>query len=142
MIQFTAPASYLTLAVLAAVSWGFWAFFTKLAVRTAEPATVLVISYLTAGAIGATFVLTQDAPLIPDGRGLLFALAAGATTGLGAVFYYTSLRSGGVGAVSTIVGLYFVVATILGIVFLHETPTAEVATGILFAVLAIYFLTR
>lgn len=129
-----------SLALLAAGIWGFWAFFTKLATRSTEPETVLLISYVTASVVGAAAVYLSASTTVPEPTGVAFSVAGGAAAGLGSVFYYTGLQRGNVGAVSTIVALYFVVATILGIVVLHEGLTVKKAAGIVFAVAAVALL--
>lgn len=131
----------LVLALLAAAAWGVWALCTKLATRTLAPEAVLVVSYLVGSGIGLGFLLWTGGSLsldtFTDSPGLTYAVAGGVATGLGSVAYYTGLQSGSVSVVSTVTGLYFVVAALLGVAFLGESFSAAKALGVAFAVGAV-----
>ena len=130
------------LALFACIAWGWWAFFTKLATRSAQPVTVLVISYLTASIVGLGYFLLSTTELSTDESGVIFSVAGGIATGIGSVLYYTSLKYGDISVASTIVGLYFVVATLLGVILLHESVTASKILGIGLATIAVVLLTH
>lgn len=134
------------LALLAAVAWGTWALFTKLATRTLAPEAVLVVSYLVGSAIGLGFLVwtSDSAPLeaFVDRPGLAYAAAGGVATGLGSVAYYTGLQSGSVSVVSTVTALYFVVAVLLGVVFLGESFDVTKALGVALAIGAVVLLSQ
>jgi uncharacterized membrane protein len=134
------------LALLAAVAWGVWALFTKLATRTLAPEAVLVVSYLVGSAIGLGFLVWtgEGAPLdaFVDSPGLTYAVAGGVATGLGSVAYYTGLQSGSVSVVSTVTALYFVVAVLLGVVLLEESFTVTKALGVALAIGAVVLLAQ
>lgn len=135
-----------TLALLAAVAWGVWALMTKFATRSLAPEAVLVVSYLVGSAVGVVFLArTTDSALLGafvDTRGLQYAVAAGLASGLGTVAYYAALKTGTVTVVSTVTALYFVVATVLGVVFLSESFSTTTALGVAFAVGAVVLLAQ
>lgn len=134
------------LALLAASLWGVWALFTKLATRSLLPEAVLVVSYLVGSAVGLGFLLWNlDGSLagtFGDTTGVQYAVAGGVATGLGSIAYYTGLRVGSVGVVSTVTALYFVVAVLLGVLFLGESFDATKALGVLFAIGAVALLSQ
>lgn len=134
--------STLVLALAAAVAWGFWALFVRLAERTLLPETVVLVSYLTATVLVLGYVLLTPAGSPDSTAGLGYAVAAGVATAVGSLLYYTSLRRGDVGVVSTVTGLYFVVAAVLGVVVLREEVTAGKVAGIVLAGLAVVLLSR
>jgi uncharacterized membrane protein len=136
----TLPAGF-GFALLGAAAWGFWAFFTKLATRTAAPQAVLVISYAVAGSIGLVYLLASPADLSMSTRDFGWAVGAGLATGLGSLFYYTGLDVGSVSVVSTVTALYFVVSVLLGVLVLNEVLTMQKGLGVLLAVVAVGLLT-
>lgn len=129
--------SSLLFAVVATVCWGFWAFFVKLATRTGQPETVLVVSYAVGSGVGVVYFLLTPGAVAIGGRDLVFAVAAGLATGLGSALYYAGLDGGDVGRVTTIAGLYFLVSAALGVLLLNEAVTARKLVGTGFAVVAV-----
>lgn len=134
--------SSLLLALGAAVAWGVWALFVRLAERTLLPETVVLVSYVTASLLVLGYVLVTPAGSPASVEGLGWAVAAGLATAVGSLLYYTALARADVGVVSTVTGLYFVVAAVLGVVVLREEVTAAKLAGIGFAVLAVVLLSR
>lgn len=132
----------LLLAGGAALAWGVWALFVRLAQETLLPETVVVVSYLTGGLVATGYLLWTPETASWSAVGAGYAVAAGLATGVGSLLYYTALRSADVGIVSTVTGLYFVVAAALGVVVLDEGVTVEKAVGILFAAAAVVMFTR
>jgi transporter family protein len=136
-MSLSVSTSGVALSLLAAVAWGFWAFFTKLATRDAAPQTVLVVSYVTSVAVGVAYLWASPVEVTASPRDLGWAVAAGIATGLGSVFYYTGLDVGDVSIVSTVTALYFVVSVLLGVLVLNETLTLQEGVGVLLAVVAV-----
>jgi len=69
-------------------------------------------------------------------------LLAGLLGGLGFFFFYQALAQGPASTVIPLSSLYFLVAAVLAVVFLHEPVTVKKVLGILFAVASIVLLTR
>ncbi|MFC6718913.1 EamA family transporter [Natrialbaceae archaeon GCM10025810] len=124
------------------VAWALWAVFVKLALRGATTQMVLLITYATAAFVIAGYVALTGGELDPTRWGLGYSLAGGAASGLGALAYYRSLETGDVGTTTTITGLYFVVAAILGALVLDESLSASDTAGIALAALGVAILVR
>jgi uncharacterized membrane protein len=120
--------------------WGLWALFAKLATESLAPTTAMIVSYATSVGVAVGYVaLTQDSVAL-TGRGVGFALAAGVFAGAGAVAYYAGLDYGSTGVVTTVSALYFVVAALLGALFLGEPLGLRRLAGIALATGAVALL--
>lgn len=142
MAEHTMMRSPVLLAVVATVSWGFWAFFTKLATRSGQPESVLVISYALGSAVGLVYFALTPGSFEMTNRDFGFAVAAGLATGIGSMLYYSGLKYGTVGQVTTITGLYFFVSVTLSVLLLGEALTVRKIAGIGLAVAAIVLLSN
>jgi len=135
--------NYLPWAVLALVAYALVAPFMRVAttgaaaipsnVATMIANTILVV--LTAGII----VYNQENALsyvIHPKAG--YVAIAGVCLTVGILAYYRALSLGPVSVVSPIFGMFLVVSSLLGIVFLNESLTARKALGIGLGVVAVY----
>jgi uncharacterized membrane protein len=129
-----------TLALAAAACWGVWALFVKLATRSVEPVTALVISYFAAVGVAIPVIASSGVSFEFDRMDFVFAIAGGFATGIGSLLYYRALDIGDSGVISTIVGLYFVVAAVLGILLLGEPVTGQKIMGLILGATAIFLL--
>ncbi|MFT4891943.1 MAG: transporter family protein [Halobacteriales archaeon] len=100
----------------------------------------MVVSYATGALLAAGYVGMGSIPVTLDREGLLFAILAGVFAGAGTIAFYVGLDRGRTGIVTTVSALYFVVAAIIGVVFLEEPMTLRHAAGVGFAVLAVALL--
>lgn len=128
--------------LLTMVSWGIWIVLGNAASESMDPKTAAAISYLVATFLAVGFVLWSDASLAITPRGGMLAAGAGLFAGIGFVSTYLGLASGSTTAVSTIGAMYFVVAALIGMAVLGDEVSATRVTGILFAGLAVIFVTR
>ncbi|MFB6283791.1 MAG: EamA family transporter [Halobacteria archaeon] len=130
------------LAILAMVLWGFWAFLIKLALDDGASEPILLISYSIATVVTGIYALSgMDGGFsVLTGGTLSLTIAAGLAAGFGTVCYYVAIENGDVSSAATITGMYFVVATLLGIIILGESITLKEVTGIALAVLAVFLL--
>ncbi len=126
--------------LLAMSMWGFWALFAKLATESLPPTTAMVISYATSVGVALGYVALTEGSIDLAGRGVGFALVAGVFAGAGAVAYYAGLNYGSTGVITTVSALYFVVAALLGAVFLGESFGLRQLVGIAFATAAVALL--
>ena len=130
----------LAFAGTAMVSWGLWAVFAELATRTLEPEVAMVVSYVAGITIAVAYILSQGlSPTISE-VGVGYAVAGGLFSGIGAVSYYAALQRGTASVATTVTALYFVVAAILGVVFLGESVDLRDVAGIALAVGAVALL--
>lgn len=130
----------LLLAGVGMVSWGVWAVFAELATRTLEPEVAMVVSYLAGVGIAVAYIASQGLSPTLSGVGVGYALAGGLFSGIGAVSYYAALEYGTSGVVTTVTALYFVVAAVLGVVFLGESVSLRDVAAIALAVGAVALL--
>jgi uncharacterized membrane protein len=130
----------LAFALVAMVAWGLWAVFAELATESLAPEIAMIVSYVAGVGVAVAYVLAQgyDPGLTTAGVG--YALAGGLFSGVGAISYYVALRRGTAGVATTVTALYFVVAAVLGVLFLGESVSARDAAGIALAVGAVVLL--
>lgn len=133
-------ASPLAWALLAMLAWGVWAVVANVATRSLSPEFAMVVSYATGALLAAGYIGVQPISITLDREGLFFAILAGVFAGAGTIAFYAGLKHGRTGIVTTVSALYFVVAAIIGVVFLEETMTLRHAAGVGFAVLAVALL--
>ena len=89
--------------------------------------TVAVVAY-TGGAVGPYL----SHPKTP------YVLAGGAFLTVGILAYYRALALGPVSVVVPVFGLFLVVSSVIGVVFLDEAMTARKGAGIVLALVAVY----
>lgn len=130
----------LAFAGVAMVTWGLWAVFAKFAARALAPEVAMVVSYLAGIGVALVYLLSKGTAVDLSAVGVGYALAGGLFSGVGAISYYVALRNGTAAIATTVTGLYFVVAVVVGIVFLGESVTARDAAGIALAVGAVVLL--
>lgn len=126
--------------LLAMTLWGLWALFAKLATESLTPTTAMIVSYATSVGVAVGYVALAGDPGGLPARGVGFALVAGVFAGGGAVAYYAGLDYGSTGVITTVSALYFVVATLLGVVLLGESVGLREVAGIGLAVGAVVLL--
>ena len=129
--------------VVAMLGWGIWTVLAKLATRTVSPALAMVISYATGAVIALGYVYTQRGGFAsPPMDGVLLAAAAGVFAGVAGVAFYMGLEVGRASIITTVSALYFVVAVVVGILFLGESVSLTDVAGIGFAVFAVLLLAQ
>ena len=74
----------------------------------------------------------------------LFALAvaSGLAAGVASVLFYVAIRKGPASAVMPLTGMYILIPSLLGFVFLKEPLKVSHILGLIYAGLAVLFLTR
>src|SRR3954462_12525914 len=114
----------LGLALFSALSWGTADFFGGLTTRRLGILLVGVVSQGAGLVLTGAFIVIGGSPM-PDGRGLLFGVAAGlcATIGLGAL--YQGLAVGPMSVVAPITALEGVVPVTVGFVRGGRPPAAS-----------------
>lgn len=127
-------------ALLAMVSWGLWAVLANVATESIEPAFAMIVSYATSVAVAGVYVAVRSGEVTVVRHGILFALAAGVFAGIGGVAFYAGLEAGRTGIVTTISAMYFIIAGLIGILFLGETLSWHDILGVGFAAVAVVLL--
>ncbi len=125
------------------LAWGIWGLTAKIAIKH------LGIQALVWGQIAAVamfplyFLLFKEMlPLKMDSVGIAWSLLTGALGILGTLFLYLTLREAPASIVIPLSALYPVVTVILAYLFLHEEPSPTRVLGVVFALMAVWLLSR
>ncbi|WP_458207678.1 EamA family transporter [Haladaptatus sp. NG-SE-30] len=124
-------------ALIGMVSWGAWALFADASTRTLAPEVSMAVSYAVGVGVAVAYIANQSGSVSLAGSGVAFAIAGGLFSGIGSISYYVALQRGNTAIATTVTGLYFVVAAILGVVFLGETVDLRDVAGIGLAICAV-----
>ncbi len=123
-------------ALLASITFAVYILLGRKASLTIDPITVNVISFAFGLAALAVWLIAKDVPMSPaplkSGLPSFLFLGIG-VSGLGYVTFITAIRKLGAGKASTVFLLKPAVATVLAILFLHETVTVHFMIGLLLA---------
>jgi transporter family protein len=117
-------------ALVGMLAWGVWAVFADFATRTLAPEVAMAISYTVGVGVAIAYIATQSGPVSVSGPGIAFAVAGGLFSGIGSISYYVALQRGNTAIATTVTALYFVVAAVLGAVFLGESVDVRDVAGI------------
>ena len=133
---------WLVYALVATGLWGIWGFAGKAAARTLPTQAILPLSTL--GAVLAfpvyLYLFRNYLRFSLHDADCIFALLAGISGAVGALFYYFSLSRGEASRVVVITATYPVVTVILAYFFLQEPLTIRKAVGVLLALAGIILL--
>ncbi|MBZ6496964.1 EamA family transporter [Natrinema longum] len=132
--------SPILLAVFAMVMYGLWSVFAKLATQSLPPEITLVLSYGSAGLLVLGYVVVFGDPPDITVSGVKYALLSGVVVSIGTLAYYKGLRTGNTALVTTITALFFVVTSLIGILFLGESVGFSDAIGFVLATAAVIFI--
>ncbi|MDS0222370.1 DMT family transporter [Haloarcula sp. S1AR25-5A] len=124
------------------ISWGFWIALGNIASSTMDPETAAFVSYATAAVATGVYVVASDASLAVTNRGLVFAGAAGIAAAIGVVSTFIGVTVGSTSVVSTIGGMYFITAAVIGIIAFGESVTLTKVAGIGLALTAIVIINQ
>jgi uncharacterized membrane protein len=119
------------------IAWGFWITFGEIASNSIDPATAAAVSYITAAVVTSLYAVVSDASLVLTNRGVLFALLSGVAAAIGVVSTFIGVSIGSTAIVSTIGGMYFVTATVIGVVALGDSVSITQVAGIALVVVAL-----
>jgi len=119
------------------IAWGFWIVFGEVASESIDPVTAAAISYLAAAVVTVAYALLSGASLAVTGRGVAFSVLAGVAAAVGVVSTFVGVSLGSTAVVSTVGGMYFVTAAVIGVVVLGESVTTTQVVGIGLALTAL-----
>ncbi len=124
-------------AAIAFICWGMWAFLPKLTTRFLDPKSAIIYE-VAGGIVFALVVLVMSGfRLAIEGRGILLAAFTGVLGFAGALAYLIAVLKGPVTLISTVTGLYPILAVVLAYVFLNEPISVKQGIGILLGLVAI-----
>lgn len=141
-MEFPAPDSAALFGSITMVTWGLWMVFGTAASESIDPKTAAAISYLVAATLAVAYVLVSDASLVVTARGGLLAVVAGVFAAIGLIATYLGLSLGSTTTVATIGAMYFVVATIIGMIALGDEVTTTKLAGVVFAAVGVILIAR
>ena len=126
--------------VLALISWGVWAIMAKLIGEALSGTHNQALSTLgILPVILALAVAKKSSTTGSRRRGILYALASGAVSCIGNVFYYDALNRGGKAAtIVPLTALYPLVTILLAMLLLKERLNRIQLGGVLLSLIAIY----
>jgi transporter family protein len=126
------------LAIGAALVWGFWGMFAKVATDRLDWRTALL--FVIGSHFTATLCVTVRKANFQLSAHHLAAVAAGLCSTMGAVMMYRALERADGGVVIAVSAQYVLVTALLSAVFLHERVTPLKGLGLVCGVLAIVLL--
>ncbi len=132
---------YLTMSLLSMVLIGFNTFAVKLVSNQLHPALILVTKF-GIGVIGLLFYLSYSKVPLVLNKYVVYGCLIGAWWSGIMVLYYTAIARGPLSVVIPIFSLNLVIPAVLGFIFLNEPLTISKGMGLVFACLALIFLTR
>jgi len=137
-------ATYLPYAVLAMGAYALVSPLMSVATTGPEavPSDVAVVvsnTLLIVMALGVLWYTDQRFVAHLSSPKMVYVLAAGFFLGIGILALYRSLALGPVSVVTPIFAMFLVFSSMIGFLALGEEFTTRKAIGILFAVLAVYF---
>ncbi|WP_458189916.1 EamA family transporter [Haladaptatus sp. NG-WS-4] len=127
-------------ALIGMVSWGAWALFADVSTQTLAPEVSMAVSYAVGVGVAVVYIASKSGSVTLAGSGVAFAVAGGVFSGIGSISYYAALQRGNTAIATTVTALYFVVAAILGAIFLGETVELRDFAGIGLAIGAVALL--
>ncbi len=131
---------YRIYSLIALVFWGLWAYFSK--ILSNQMKTEMLAFYTTVGSLIAITIYTLFRTKISVTAISGYAMLIGAIAMIATFAFYAALAKGPVSVVVPWTGLYIFIPVILGFIFLREPITINHILGILFAVAAIFFLSK
>jgi len=127
-------------ASVALLVWGFWGYLPKLALRTLDPRSVLVLEALGGAVVGLVMLASRGFRVHPDTGGMLAAVATGVCGLGGAYFFLLALERGKASVIVPFTALYPLITLVLSVLWLRERPSPTNLVGIAFAVVAVALL--
>jgi len=139
--------NWITFAILAATSFGFYNFFTKLAADKLSPTIALMFI------AGATFLVAMISTIAFKISGqeltfsketILFPILAGVFTGIAEIFYlymFTKDAPLNIGA-PLVIGITIIVTVLMGLIVLKEPLNVAKIVGICLTIVGLMILVR
>jgi uncharacterized membrane protein len=131
---------YRIYSLIALVLWGLWAYFSKTLAN--EMKTELLAFYTTIGSLIIITIYTLVRTKVSFNPLSGYAIGVGAIAMIATFAFYAALAKGPVTVVVPWTGLYFLIPVVLGFIFLKEPITFNHVLGVVFAIAAIFFLSR
>lgn len=132
----------MALVIASIVGWGLWGFFAKLGVTAIGRNQCLFIAYSVLNLVMICYlIVTRNFQFIPDKR-MIFPILTGISGAVAAIAFWTALEKLPVAILRPAAALSVMVTVVLAILFLKENLGISHVLGILFALIAIFLLSR
>jgi uncharacterized membrane protein len=134
---------WLVYAILTTIFWGVWGAFIEIPEKSGFPATLGYVVWSLTTIPCALFALTKIKwRLEYDRRSVLYGTLAGLTGAGGQLLLFMALRQGPAYIIFPIISLYPILSIFLSLVFLKERTNKRHWSGIILAIVAIFFLSN
>ena len=127
-------------ALVGMLAWGVWALFADVATRSLAPEVAMAISYIVGVGVAIAYIIVQNDPVFLSESGIAFAVVGGLFSGIGSISYYAALQRGDTATATTVTALYFIVAAVLGVLFLGDPVDMRDLAGVGLAIGAVALL--
>jgi transporter family protein len=137
-------AEVFTLAALTIAAWGTHGFFSKLAIERVDQQIIIWGSLVACPTVFLAY-LAASGQLLPinwHASGISFGLLAGLAGCSGTILFYQLLAREAASLVVPLTSLYPAFTVVLSAVFLNEGLTPMRILGIIFALAAVFLLSR
>jgi transporter family protein len=131
---------WLPATLVSLICFGFWGFFSKLAILHINAKSALVYQSLGFALVGLITLALLQFKLDVQLKGIGFATLAGMSTSLGCLFFFIAADKGKVTTVVTMTALYPIITILLAYLILQESVNLKQGLGIALALVAIYLL--
>jgi transporter family protein len=128
--------NWLLFSIFAFLSYGFWAFFPRLARNYVNLPSILFFEIIGAMSVCCLLLIWWRFDLQTKPLGVLFGVLTGVCGALGAVCFLQALTLGKASVVVTVTALYPLVTVVLAFLFLDEPLAARQWLGLGLAILA------
>ncbi len=130
-------------ALVTTIFWGVWGAFIEIPEKSGFPATLGYVVWSITTIPCALFALSRiQWKLDHDKRSIFLGTLAGTIGAGGQLLLFLALKQGPAYIVFPIISMYPVLTIILSVVFLKERANAKQWTGIILALIAIFFLSN
>lgn len=139
--------NWFTFGFLAAASYGFYNFFTKLSAdKLSAPVVAMIMSastFVIATIVAVAFRMNGQ-PVLFNRESLLFPLVAGLFAGFAEIFYIVMFQKGAPISLGNplVTGGTIIVAVVLGLVILREPISVIKAFGVFLVLVGLVMLAR
>ena len=133
-------STWLPSALISLFSFGLWGLFTKLSINYIDSKSALI--YQTIGIVVISFLALSTINFKPvaNVKGLSYAILTGAAYSIGCFFYFIAASKGKIITVVTLTSLYPLITILFAFLLLKESINFKQCIGIMFALIAIYFM--
>ncbi|MEO0020305.1 MAG: EamA family transporter [candidate division WOR-3 bacterium] len=131
---------YRALSLLTLLLWGIWGFMTKILTKDAPAETIAF--WTTLASILPIVIYALMTGSMQWVKSSPLALLSGLAAGLATVFFYLAIKGGPASVVLPLTGMYIIIPAILGYLVLKEPLSLKHIFGLVFAALAVVFLSR